>query len=280
MGEIEAFRWDVLFLKLRHRCNVLGVYHDTISESRIRRDWDGLEREYIVCIDSYRYNISIGFDPRIGTSGLDRVQRTATRCKVSTANHAEKRLTVGDQVDCWRPRKDLSYISVDRGFCGRPLCTLAHVYSCSATGCVQLTTPAKQFSSVFSDGDSHLMVIGGYFTMSGVLSTFAIICIQLGGASSTDTFIVRGVFAFLAAICAFLVTEAALMELTAELFMENVVPLAVPYVLEFILFAFQISFLSVLKDAFDHGKLDYMDMGFGLSCSLLLCSFALFVIVY
>ena len=73
--ETAAFRWEDLFSRLRYRCTVHGVDHEATTESRTRQDWDGVEREYFVCFDSYRYNISVGPDPRIRTSGFHEVKR-------------------------------------------------------------------------------------------------------------------------------------------------------------------------------------------------------------
>jgi hypothetical protein len=150
MAETDVFKWDNVFLKLRYRCFVSGVSHVSTTEVRTQRHLDGIEREYFVCLDSIKYNFSIGADPRLETSGTDRVQWAARRCEaLDEENLQPKRHQVGDQVDCWRPKKNLLDFSVDTRACGEPVCTLAHVYSCTAIDCVQLTSPRKQFSSVF-----------------------------------------------------------------------------------------------------------------------------------
>ena len=48
------------FLKLRNRCTVLGVAHESRTVSRERRGLDGVLRERFFCVDLYRYNFSIG----------------------------------------------------------------------------------------------------------------------------------------------------------------------------------------------------------------------------
>ena len=110
---------------------MLDVEYECTTESRSRLDWDGIEREYPVSFDSYRYSIALGSDSAIGSSAFDRVQRAAHVCDAPNVSALEGPPVAGRQVDCWRPQTDLSTITVDMRICAEPICTLAHVFSCS-----------------------------------------------------------------------------------------------------------------------------------------------------
>ena len=108
-------------------------------------------------------------------------------------------------------------------FCGEPLCTLAHVYSCSATDCVQLTAPEKQFSPVYG-GDEALIAIGRYLLISGGAMALIIITVHYCCPSMTSFIAVHGAIFFAVGTCALLAGTAIWMDLNLKAFSEKVVP--------------------------------------------------------
>merc|ERR1712224_872852 len=213
-------------------------------------DWDGTEREYLVCFDSYRYNVSVGSDPRSLIFGFDRVRRISEICQASTIGREHPRaesLTIGDQVDCWRPRKDLSNMPVDMRSCGQPYCTLVHVYSCSTTDCVQLITPAEQFDSVFCE-EAVFLSIGRYILVSGVILWLVMVGMQIFCASRAFVFVTLGAPALAAGMFALILLELLLTEHALEKFAEGIVPNTFVYFAELMAIGVIIGSYSVLKD--------------------------------
>jgi hypothetical protein len=148
---------------------------------------------------------------------------------------AAARLAIGDQVDCWRPRMDLSNISVDTESCGLPHCTSAHVYSCVATGCVQLTTPKEEFDYFFR-GHAPLIAIGRYLVVTGLAMAFTGIGVYVLSPPSTSFLATRGLVVFAAGTCVRLLQEAVWVRLTWDDFSYIVVPYAFEYGMEFLAF--------------------------------------------
>ena len=68
---------------------------------------------------------------------------------------------------------ELEGIVVVRLSCGRPVCTLADVYTCGNPDCVQLNDPAAQFLFLNAE-DSAFLQLGGYFVYSGCSMVLAL----------------------------------------------------------------------------------------------------------
>ena len=113
---------------------------------------------------SFRYTISIGADAAIEKSGPEKVRRFSTDCQRYITDEAYRlspSIRVGNKARCWRLRKDLYKDAISSRLCGRPVCTLADVYSCSVVGCVQLTDPEEQLSDLQAN-DLLVMVLNAF----------------------------------------------------------------------------------------------------------------------
>lgn len=197
--------------KLGPQCEVLAVRHESITQERTWIALDGIERPYSVCLDLYWYNftfdsnlIAKGDFEDIEESGPERHLRSTTSCEESSAlledqAHAIPRnasllaalaslpghpdfsrssYTVGDRVDCWRPRFVLdpsNYSFADEIECGRPVCRLSDALSCDTPDCVQLSDPAEQASDLAND---WWFWIGVTLFISGI-STFGLTFVSL-----------------------------------------------------------------------------------------------------
>jgi len=135
-------------------------------------------------------------------------------------------------------------------FCGKPVCTLAHVYSCSAADCVQLTSPAKQFVSIFG-GDAALTAIGRYFIVSGVTMVLLIIGVRVCCPKAASAVVARGALSFAAVTLAVFVREAIATERSLEVFRQKIAPRLLGYILE--LAAFLSIIFSVMLCSCIHG---------------------------
>jgi hypothetical protein len=150
-------------------------------ESRTRTGLDGIEREDFVCIEAYRYKFSVSDDRRIEKSGLERQQRSDETCEASaseTTHPAAGSHKIGDRVQCWRPFEHLHEIIVQRISCGKPVCTLADVYSCDDLDCVQLTDPAGQFRFRFGNASAWID-FGWYFILSSYAMVLLLVSAEL-----------------------------------------------------------------------------------------------------
>jgi len=161
-------------------------------------------------------------------------------------------LAVGDQVDCWRPRMHVSNISVAKDVCGQPVCTLEHIYSCVTENCVQLTSPATQFLSVFR-GRAALLTMGKYFGVSGgaiaFIMSFMELCSPERDRDNLNVVIMIGAVIFLVVTCAILLLDALLAELRWVDFIEEIAPRIVRYLFELVALAFVTCSLSALKNS-------------------------------
>jgi hypothetical protein len=180
--ETEIFQPEKAFMKLRARCTALGVDREYLTtESHTRTGLDGIEREEFVCIEAYRYKFSVSDDRRIEKSGLERQQRSDETCEASaseTTHPAAGSHKIGDRVQCWRPFEHLHEIIVQRISCGKPVCTLADVYSCDDLDCVQLTDPAGQFRFRFGNASAWID-FGWYFILSSYAMVLLLVSAEL-----------------------------------------------------------------------------------------------------
>ena len=98
----ERFQQSETFVKLPVKCIASGFYQESTTESVARTGLDGVEREDFFCVDTYRYNFSVGNDRSIELSGEERLRRSEKTCEASAVegmSPAAARLKVGDRAD-------------------------------------------------------------------------------------------------------------------------------------------------------------------------------------
>ena len=236
VGESESLQDDEIFVRLRDRCLALGVYHESRTESHARTGLDGVEREVFFCVDTYRYNFSVGSDSRIKISGPERLRRSEVACEASAeegAHRAPGSLEIGDEVDCWRPLLNLQSISLERISCERPTCTLADVYSCSDPYCVQLTDPAEQFRLYFI-AEYTLIELGEYFILSGVSILLALFGAEIRSSRNTKHMTAGVEVLFLVGLSLLVLRTSGILLLTFWSSLNSIASRLPAYLIEFI----------------------------------------------